>query len=63
MQVGGLLEPNKFVTFKDTINDIYRVKGLKGFYVGLTIGYIKVIPMVAVSFLAYERMKQVLEID
>lgn len=63
MQIGGILEPNKFVTFKDTIKDIYRVKGLKGFYVGLTIGYIKVIPMVAVSFLAYERMKHVLEID
>lgn len=63
MQVGGLLEPTKFVTFKDTIKDIYRVKGVKGFYVGLTIGYIKVIPMVAVSFLAYERMKQVLDID
>lgn len=63
MQVGGLLEPNKFVTLKETINDIYRVKGLKGFYVGLTIGYLKVIPMAAVSFLTYERMKQVLEID
>lgn len=63
MQVGGILEPNKFVTFKDTIKDIYRVKGFKGFYVGLTIGYIKVIPMVAISFLTYERMKEVLEID
>lgn len=63
MQVGGLLEPNKFVTLKETISDIYRVKGLKGFYVGLTIGYLKVIPMAAVSFLTYERMKQVLEID
>lgn len=63
MQVGGILNPNKFVTFKDTIKDIYRVKGFKGFYVGLTIGYIKVIPMVAISFLTYERMKEVLEID
>lgn len=63
MQVGGILDPNKFVTFKDTIKDIYRVKGFKGFYVGLTIGYIKVIPMVAISFLTYERMKEVLEID
>lgn len=63
MQVGGLLEPNKFVSFKDTVKDIYRVKGIKGFYVGLTIGYIKVIPMVAVSFLAYERLKVVFDID
>jgi solute carrier family 25 protein 16 len=62
MQVGGLLEPTKFVSFKDTVKDIYRVKGFKGFYVGLTIGYIKVIPMVAVSFLSYERMKLALDI-
>lgn len=62
MQVGGLLEPTKFVSFKDTVKDIYRVKGLKGFYVGLTIGYIKVVPMVAVSFLAYERLKLALDI-
>lgn len=63
MQVSGLLEPNKFITFKDTIKDIYRTKGFKGFYVGLTIGYIKVLPMAAVSFLTYERMKEVLDID
>lgn len=62
MQVGGLLEPNKFVSFKDTVKDIYQAKGFKGFYVGLTIGYIKVIPMMAVSFLCYERMKQALDI-
>jgi solute carrier family 25 protein 16 len=63
MQVGGLLEPNKFVSFKDTVKDIYRVKGFKGFYVGLSIGYLKVMPMVAISFLTYERMKQVLDIE
>ncbi|KAI8644327.1 mitochondrial carrier domain-containing protein [Parasitella parasitica] len=62
MQVGGLLEPHKFVRIKDAVNDIYLAKGFKGFYVGLTIGYIKVIPMMAVSFLAYDRMKQTLDI-
>ncbi|EPB86538.1 hypothetical protein HMPREF1544_06705 [Mucor circinelloides 1006PhL] len=62
MQVGGLLEPNRFVSFKDTVKDIYQAKGFKGFYVGLTIGYIKVIPMMAISFLTYERMKQVMDI-
>jgi solute carrier family 25 protein 16 len=36
---------------------IYLEKGLKGFFVGLGIGYIKVIPMVATSFFVYERMK------
>lgn len=63
MQVGGLLNPDKFVGFLETTMDIYRVKGLKGFYVGLSIGYIKVVPMVAVSFATYERMKRLLDID
>ncbi|KAI8985897.1 mitochondrial carrier domain-containing protein [Pilobolus umbonatus] len=63
MQVGGSLDPTKFVSIKDTMKDIYRVKGFKGFYVGLSIGYIKVVPMVAVSFAVYERMKRVLDID
>ncbi|CEG66330.1 hypothetical protein CU097_012319 [Rhizopus azygosporus] len=63
MQVGGLLNPNKFVGFIETTKDIYKVKGIKGFYVGLSIGYIKVVPMVAVSFAVYERMKRLLEID
>lgn len=63
MQVGGLLKPNHFVSIKDTIKDIYQVKGLKGFYVGLTIGYIKVVPMVAISFFSYEHLKALLDID
>ncbi|CEG82467.1 Putative Coenzyme A transporter [Rhizopus microsporus] len=63
MQVGGLLNPSKFVGFIETTKDIYKVKGIKGFYVGLSIGYIKVVPMVAVSFAVYERMKRLLEID
>lgn len=62
MQVGGLLKPDVFVSFADTVKDMYRAKGFKGFYVGLSIGYIKVTPMVAVSFAVYERMKRVLEI-
>lgn len=63
MQVGGLLNPNKFVSFMDTTRDIYSVKGFKGFYIGLSIGYVKVVPMVAVSFTVYEHMKRLLEID
>lgn len=62
MQVGGLLNPNVFVGFVETAKDIYHVKGFKGFYVGLSIGYVKVVPMVAVSFAVYERMKRLLDI-
>lgn len=63
MQVGGLFNPHKFVGFVETAKDIYRTRGFKGFYVGLSVGYIKVTPMVAVSFAVYERMKRLLDID
>ncbi|KAG2224911.1 hypothetical protein INT45_010860 [Circinella minor] len=63
MQVGGLLNPDVFVSFMDTVKDIYRVKGFKGFYVGLSIGYIKVAPLMATSFAVYDRMKTALYIN
>ncbi|KAG2225857.1 hypothetical protein INT45_007101 [Circinella minor] len=63
MQVSGLLHPDKFVKFMDTAKLIYQSKGIKGFYVGLTIGYVKVFPMTGVSFLVYERMKILFDID
>jgi len=34
-----------------------RERGFRGFFVGLTIGYAKVVPMVAASFYTYERLK------
>ncbi|ODV88887.1 hypothetical protein CANCADRAFT_32336 [Tortispora caseinolytica NRRL Y-17796] len=37
--------------------EIVRVDGFKGLYVGLSIGFIKVVPMAAISFLVYERVK------
>ncbi|KAI9277759.1 mitochondrial carrier domain-containing protein [Sporodiniella umbellata] len=63
MQVGGLLNPNQFVGFLETAKEIYQLKGFKGFYVGLGLGYIKVVPMVAVSFAVYDRMKRALDIE
>lgn len=45
-----------------TVSSIYRQAGLQGFFVGLSIGYIKVIPMFACSFFVYERLKSVLRI-
>lgn len=42
----------------DTARKIYIERGLRGFYVGLTIGYFKIIPMVATSFFVYDRMKR-----
>jgi solute carrier family 25 protein 16 len=41
---------------------IYFERGWRGFFVGLTIGYVKVIPLAATSFYAYERGKYYLGI-
>ncbi|TPX40050.1 hypothetical protein SeMB42_g02085 [Synchytrium endobioticum] len=50
-------------TTYETAKWIYARKGVPGFFVGLSIGFVKVVPMFAVSFYMYEWMKQVLDID
>lgn len=62
MQVGGAVGDGRKLRIGETAAMIFREKGLSGFFVGLTIGYAKVIPMAAVSFYTYERMKLVLGI-
>ena len=62
MQVGGAINQGQFLSFKNTAKLIYRENGLRGFFVGLSIGYMKVVPMVACSFFVYERMKKFLGI-
>jgi solute carrier family 25 protein 16 len=48
----------------DTAKTIYRGRGgVKGFFAGLGIGYMKVAPMHAVSFYSYEILKQLFTID
>lgn len=59
MQVGGVVGDGHRLTMREVTRNIYRSKGIRGFYVGLGIGYIKVVPMVATSFYVYERMKVV----
>lgn len=63
MQVSGAVGTGQNFGFVETTRTIWRASGVKGFYVGLTIGYIKVIPMVACSFYVYERMKLYLGIN
>ena len=60
MQVGGLLHPDRFVNFNETLSLIYRQSGIRGFWVGLSIGYLKVIPMNAISFATYNLAKKAL---
>lgn len=60
MQVGGTVGDGHRLGMVETAQMIFRERGLRGFWVGLGIGYIKVVPMVAVSFLVYERSKVLL---
>lgn len=57
MQVGGVVGDGHRLTMIEVARSIQADKGIKGFFVGLGIGYVKVIPMVATSFYVYERMK------
>ncbi|USP74563.1 Mitochondrial carrier protein LEU5 [Curvularia clavata] len=62
MQVGGVVGDGHRLSIPEVARRIYLERGYKGFFVGLTIGYVKVVPMVAVSFYAYERGKYYLGI-
>lgn len=62
MQVGGAVDHGGFLLFNTTVRLIFAEGGFKGFFVGLTIGYLKVIPMLACSFFVYERSKKLLGI-
>ena len=59
MQVGGAVGDGHRLGMAETTAKVWTESGFKGFWVGLTIGYVKVVPMAAVSFFVYERMKVV----
>lgn len=60
MQVGGAVGDGHRLRVGETARRVWVEKGWRGFWVGLTIGYLKVVPMVAVSFFVYERGKLML---
>lgn len=62
MQVGGAVGDGHRLRIAETAALIMKERGVSGFFVGLTIGYVKVVPMVAVSFYSYERLKTLLGI-
>lgn len=62
MQVGGAIGQGQFLSFKQTGKIIFKEAGFRGFFIGLSIGYIKVVPMAACSFYVYERCKILLGI-
>jgi solute carrier family 25 protein 16 len=57
MQVGGVVGDGHRLRMAEVTARIWAEKGVQGFFVGLGIGYLKVVPMVATSFLVYERAK------
>lgn len=63
MQVGGAVGDGRRMRIMETARQIFLERGFQGFFVGLTIGYIKVVPMVATSFFVYERGKWWLGVD
>ncbi|KAI9354867.1 mitochondrial carrier domain-containing protein [Zopfochytrium polystomum] len=61
MQVAGRRR-ERFVSTWEMARNIFRKRGVKGFFVGLSIGYVKILPMHAASFYVYEYMKVVFQI-
>ncbi|RDB25041.1 putative mitochondrial carrier C17H9.08 [Hypsizygus marmoreus] len=62
MQVGGITRPDRWLGLGETISAIWHSGGWRGFYVGLTIGYLKVVPMTAVSFTVWQGGKRMLNV-
>ena len=62
MQVGGLTQPDRWMRWGETVRGIFRAGGWRGFYVGLSIGYLKVVPMTAVSFAVWQWEKRLLNL-
>jgi solute carrier family 25 (mitochondrial carrier protein), member 16 len=62
MQIGGLTKPDRWLRWGETVKIVWDGGGWRGFYVGLTIGYLKVVPMTAVSFTVWQGMKRLLDV-
>ena len=60
MQVGGLTQPGRWLRWGETVHAIWMRGGARGFFVGLGIGYLKIVPMNAVSFAVWQGMKRLL---
>jgi solute carrier family 25 protein 16 len=60
MQVGGLTRPDRWLGWGETMRTVYASGGWRGFFVGLSIGYLKIIPMTGISFAAWQGFKRML---
>ncbi|KAE8269393.1 hypothetical protein A4X09_0g2957 [Tilletia walkeri] len=57
-QVGGVIRPGAMLGMGETARYIWQTSGVKGFYVGLSIGFLKVVPMTSISFAMWLGMKR-----
>ncbi|KAH8585584.1 mitochondrial carrier protein LEU5 [Bisporella sp. PMI_857] len=57
MQVGGAVGDGHRLHIRETAKLIFKERGIMGFWIGLSIGYVKIVPMAAISFYVYERGK------
>ncbi|KAI0035378.1 mitochondrial carrier domain-containing protein [Vararia minispora EC-137] len=62
MQVGGLTRPDRWLRWGETVRAVYARGGWRAFYVGLSIGWIKIVPMNAVSFAAWQGLKRLFDV-
>lgn len=60
MQVGGLTKPDRWLRWDETVKTVLATRGWRGFYVGLSVGYLKIVPMTAVSFAVWQGGKRAL---
>lgn len=60
MQVGGLTRPDRWLRLGETVRAVWVTGGWKGFFTGLGIGYLKIVPMTAVSYAVWQEGKRVL---
>ncbi|KAJ1852529.1 coenzyme A transporter [Coemansia sp. RSA 720] len=63
MQIVGAHSPSTRSSAIQIVRDVWGSAGLRGFFVGLTIGYVKVVPMFAISFYTYEKLKAVFDLE
>jgi solute carrier family 25 protein 16 len=61
MQVGGLTRPDRWLRWDETVRAVYARGGLRAFYVGLSLGWVKIVPMNAVSFAAWQGLKRFMD--
>ncbi|CAO1627642.1 unnamed protein product [Sympodiomycopsis kandeliae] len=57
-QVAAIVRPGAMVGMVETVKWIWVTSGFRGFYTGLSIGFLKVVPMTSISFAVWLHMKR-----